>query len=62
MSEAHVISGIKPAKIETLIPNKVYMMYTRVHTGAPTVVNYLKGLLEKNITLIDYEKIRGDKD
>ena len=38
------------------------MMYTRVHTGAPSIVNYLHGLLEKNVTLIDYEKIRGDRD
>lgn len=38
------------------------MMYTRVHTGAALIVPYLKALIDKKITLIDYEKIRDDKD
>lgn len=38
------------------------MMYTRVHTGAAAIQPYLKALIEKNITLVDYEKIRNEKD
>ena len=38
------------------------MMYTRVHTGAELIVPYLKTLIDKKITLIDYEKIRNEKD
>ncbi len=37
LSDCHLICGIKPAKIDTLIPHKTYMMYTRVHTGAPLI-------------------------
>ena len=37
-------------------------MYTRVHTGAALIVPYLKTLIEKKICLIDYERIRNEKD
>ena len=37
-------------------------MYTRVHTGAELIKPYLKKLLESSITLVDYEKIRNEKD
>ena len=33
LSSADVILGIKPQKIPDLIPDKTYLMYTRVHTG-----------------------------
>ena len=46
MSECHVIAGIKPAKIDTLMSNKTYIMYTRVHTGADLILPYLKKLIE----------------
>ncbi|CDW88348.1 26s protease regulatory subunit 6b homolog [Stylonychia lemnae] len=62
LTQAHVIAGIKPAKLDSLLANKVYMMYTRVHTGAPGIVPYLKKLLEQKVTLVDYEKIRNEKD
>lgn len=58
----HVISGIKPCKIDSLIPNKTYMMYSRVYTGADITIPYLKALIDKKITLIDFEKIRNDRD
>ena len=63
MSECHVIAGIKPAKIDTLMSNKTYIMYTRVHTGADLILPYLRKLIESKITLVDMEKIRSvDKD
>eukprot|EP00347_Sterkiella_histriomuscorum_P023388 403334824 len=62
LSSCNVICGIKPAKRETLISGKTYMMYTRVHTGAKLIAPYFKDLIEKKITLIDYEKIRGEKN
>jgi hypothetical protein len=37
-------------------------MYSRVHTGAELIIPYLKALLDKKITLVDYEKIRNEKD
>jgi hypothetical protein len=37
-------------------------MYSRVHTGSESIVGYLKSLLEKKICLLDYEKIRDEKD
>jgi hypothetical protein len=57
-----VIVGIKPAKISELIPNKTYLMYSRLHTGADYLKPYLKTILDKKICVIDYERIRNDKD
>jgi hypothetical protein len=62
LSEADAIIGIKPVKITDLLPNKTYIMYSRVHTGSDTIISYLKSLLERKITLVDYEKIRDEKD
>lgn len=59
LTPCHVIAGIKPANISTLIANKTYVMYTRVHTGADLIIPYLKKLLESRITLVDMEKIRS---
>lgn len=38
------------------------MMYTRVHTGAKHIASYFRELIEKNITLIDYERIRNPQN
>jgi alpha-aminoadipic semialdehyde synthase len=62
LTPCSVIAGIKPIKIEKVIPQKTYMMYTRLATGNVTLSGYLKGLLEKRVTLIDYERIRDEKD
>lgn len=37
-------------------------MYSRVASGAAVIVPYLKKVLENKITIIDYERIRDDKD
>lgn len=37
-------------------------MYSRVHTGSETIVPYLNTLIQKKICLIDYERIKDDKD
>ena len=37
-------------------------MYSRVHTGSDSIQPYLQALLDKKINLIDYEKIRDEKD
>ena len=48
--------------MENLIANKTYVMYSRVHTGSDSIQPYLKALLDKKTNLIDYEKIRDEKD
>jgi hypothetical protein len=54
--ECTVIAGIKP--IKKLEPNKTYIMYTRLATGAESLRPYLREIIEKRICIIDYERIR----
>lgn len=62
LSEAQVILGIKPVKPNELLPNKTYIKYSRIHTGSEQIVPYLKHLLQHKVCLIDYEKIKDEKD
>ena len=52
--------GIKEVPVEQLIPNKTYFFFS--HTIKKQVHNcpLLKAILEKNITLIDYEVLTDD--
>ena len=55
LSECDILFGIKEVPIEQLIPGKTYLFFS--HTKKKQLKNQalLKAILEKGITLIDYE-------
>ncbi|CAO3676791.1 unnamed protein product [Umbelopsis vinacea] len=57
ISSADVILGIKEVPVESLIPNKTYMFFSHTHKGTPKNMPMLQAILDKNITLIDYEHL-----
>ncbi len=57
LSEASVIIGVKQVPADLLIPNKVYVMFSHTHKAQAGNMPLLDACLEKNITLIDYERI-----
>jgi len=57
ISSADVILGIKEVPIDKLIPNKTYMFFSHTHKGTPKNMPMLQAILDKNITLIDYEHL-----
>ena len=61
LSEASVIIGVKQVPIDLLIPNKVYMMFSHTHKAQNDNMPLLDACLEKNVTLIDYERIVDDQ-
>jgi alpha-aminoadipic semialdehyde synthase len=61
LSEASVIIGVKQAPVDLLIPNKVYVMFSHTHKAQEDNMPLLDACLEKNITLIDYERIVDDQ-
>lgn len=61
LSEASVIIGVKQIPADLLIPNKVYVMFSHTHKAQPDNMPLLDACLEKNITLIDYERIVDDQ-
>lgn len=57
LSEADIIIAVKEIPEEKFMPNKAYMFFAHVIKGQPYNMPMLKTMLEKNCTLIDYEKI-----
>jgi alpha-aminoadipic semialdehyde synthase len=61
LSEASVIIGVKQVPVDLLIPNKVYIMFSHTHKAQNDNMPLLDACLEKNVTLIDYERIVDDQ-
>lgn len=61
LSEAPVIIGVKQVPIDLLIPNKVYVFFSHTHKAQEDNMALLDACLEKNITLVDYERIVDDE-
>ncbi|XP_013415516.1 alpha-aminoadipic semialdehyde synthase, mitochondrial isoform X1 [Lingula anatina] len=57
MSEASIITSIKDMSIESLIPNKTYTFFSHTIKAQPHSMPLLDAILEKNIRLVDYEKL-----
>jgi hypothetical protein len=55
ISECDIMFGIKETKKETLIPNKTYLFFSHTKKKQPYNQQLFKSILEKKITLIDYE-------
>jgi saccharopine dehydrogenase (NAD+, L-lysine forming) len=55
ISECNVLLGIKEVPVEMLIPNKTYLFFSHTKKMQPYNQHLFKSIIEKNITLIDYE-------
>lgn len=60
ISEASVIFGVKQVPIDLLIPNKTYCIFSHTIKAQEANMPLLDAVLEKNIRLIDYEKLVDD--
>ncbi|XP_043271750.1 alpha-aminoadipic semialdehyde synthase, mitochondrial isoform X2 [Venturia canescens] len=57
ISDASVIFGVKQVPIDQLIPNKTYCFFSHTIKAQETNMPLLDAILEKNIRLLDYEKL-----
>lgn len=61
LEECDVLIGVKEVKIEKLIPEKTYLFFSHVAKKQPYNKPLLKAVLDKKITLIDYEYLTNKK-
>lgn len=57
LDEARVIFAVKEVPPEKLLPERAYVFFAHVIKGQKRNMRLLEGLLEKQVTLIDYECI-----
>lgn len=57
ISHADILLGVKEVEIEALIPNKTYLFFSHTIKKQAYNRNLLRAILQKNITLIDYETL-----
>ncbi|WP_018476107.1 NAD(P)-dependent oxidoreductase [Pontibacter roseus] len=61
LSDCQVLMGVKEVPIDQLIPNKTYFFFSHTIKKQPHNAKLLRAILDKNITLIDYELLTNDK-
>lgn len=59
LSDCDVLMGVKEVPVEQLIPNKTYMFFSHTIKQQPHNAKLLRAVLDKNITLIDYELLKN---
>ncbi|XP_071450294.1 alpha-aminoadipic semialdehyde synthase, mitochondrial isoform X2 [Hetaerina americana] len=57
ISEASVIFGVKQVPVDSLLPDKTYCFFSHVIKAQEANMPLLDAIVEKNIRLIDYEKL-----
>ncbi|HEU4471528.1 MAG TPA: alanine dehydrogenase, partial [Flavisolibacter sp.] len=55
LAECDILLGIKEAPVSTLIPGKTYLFFSHTRKKQPYNQKLLQTIIEKKITLIDYE-------
>jgi saccharopine dehydrogenase (NAD+, L-lysine forming) len=60
MSGCDVLLGIKEVPVDMLIANKTYLFFSHTKKKQPHNQKLLRAILDKNITLIDYECLEHD--
>jgi len=61
VSDCDVLMGVKEVPVDQLIPNKTYLFFSHTVKKQPANRNLLRAVLQKNITLIDYELLTNEK-
>src|SRR4051812_28084829 len=57
LSDCNVLMGVKEVPVDKLLPGKKYFFFAHVIKKQPHNKKLMKGLIEKKITLIDYETL-----
>jgi alanine dehydrogenase len=60
VSDCGILLGIKEVPVEQLIPGKTYLIFSHTKKKQPHNQKLLKAILEKKITLVDYECLEHD--
>ncbi|MDX5435745.1 MAG: NAD(P)-dependent oxidoreductase [Pontibacter sp.] len=58
LRDCDVLMGVKEVPVEQLIPNKTYLFFSHTIKKQPHNAKLLRAILDKNITLIDYELLK----
>ncbi|XP_068234599.1 alpha-aminoadipic semialdehyde synthase, mitochondrial [Palaemon carinicauda] len=61
ISEAPVVIGVKQIPIDQLLPNKTYCFFSHTIKAQEANMPLLDAILEKNIRLLDYEKMCDER-
>ncbi|PCJ65257.1 MAG: alanine dehydrogenase [Bacteroidetes bacterium] len=61
VNDCDILIGIKEVPIDKLIPNKTYLFFSHTIKAQPYNRDLLQAILEKNISLIDYEPLTWKK-
>lgn len=61
LSACQIIIGVKEVPVNRIEDSKIYLIFSHVVKGQKQNMPALKKMIEKNVTLIDYEKIVDDK-
>ena len=61
LSEADTILAVKEVPAELLLADKTYMMFSHTHKAQPYNMPLLDTMLQKNIRLMDFERIAADE-
>lgn len=60
LSDCNIIFGVKEVPIDDLIPNKAFVFFSHTIKGQNYNMPLLQAVLDKNITLMDYELVKSD--
>lgn len=60
VSACDVLMGVKEVPVDQLIPNKTYLFFSHTVKKQPANRKLLQAVLQKNITLIDYELLTNE--
>jgi saccharopine dehydrogenase (NAD+, L-lysine-forming) len=60
MSDCDILFGIKEVPVNELIPGKTYLFFSHTKKKQPHNKQMLKSIMDKQITLIDYECLEHD--
>ncbi|HRQ48976.1 MAG TPA: NAD(P)-dependent oxidoreductase [Agriterribacter sp.] len=55
ISDCHILFGIKEVPVDMLLPGKTYLFFSHTRKQQPKNQKLLRAIIEKKITLIDYE-------
>ena len=61
LDDCSIIFGVKEAPINDLIPNKPFVFFSHTIKGQNYNMPLLQAILDKNVTLMDYELVKNDK-
>jgi alpha-aminoadipic semialdehyde synthase len=61
LSEADTIVGVKQPPVESLIPDKTFVLFSHTIKAQPENMPLLDSVLEKRIRLVDYERLLDER-